>query len=503
MNKLSKPKSYDASPNSVEVMFGTEKREVTNLRKSGITVQSSVLVADSGKWHEINVLDLGADDSNLENFKEHIQLHNLTLSDLGIVQEQKTNYGLTQTDFEDLSKQFPIFSPDDIRVLHEWEVETKRNWSIFEKRLTLKMIERDGKSIQQYIRENSVTPEIDESEAQIKIACDTVPVPVPVPVPENSVSLQVFEKLTPERITELQGLKTQQEGIVLNNPVITITDKKTYDQAKRTASILLSASTSIDCPKKGKEAEANRYLNNIKKMLSDAFEPIKKITRDPYNQQKKLIEDWDNRILLQQQERVKRLCAVTFVFDGVDYSIGNFKITKHQLENTPDNVFDALVKEGENLQKAIESLKSEQDSRIATLEKQNAELLAKLEALLPKEEKEEPVFLSVSDNGSEYSQVDEYGASEIIEETITDNQIDKPDELNPIKQYQIPHPDNKLLNKLDLDNWNVFEQSSFQLFREGYVQCMKDVAAELKGIMLNEKITKSLEINKLIEIWKM
>jgi len=86
MNRLNKPKAFEASE-SILVQFDTEQVEVANLLKSGIKNQSVVLVAHGGKWHEIEVADLGLDSSHLPSFQNHIEINKLTLSDLGVIEE--------------------------------------------------------------------------------------------------------------------------------------------------------------------------------------------------------------------------------------------------------------------------------------------------------------------------------------------------------------------------------------------------------------------------------
>jgi len=123
MSKLSKPKSFSVSNEIIEVDFQGTKCQCANLLKSGITNKTIVLVDYGDKWHEINVLDLGGDDSNLQAFKNFIETMKLGLADLGIISEVvKTDYELKHQDFMELSEKFPPYDYIQIAVLHEYNL---------------------------------------------------------------------------------------------------------------------------------------------------------------------------------------------------------------------------------------------------------------------------------------------------------------------------------------------------------------------------------------------
>ena len=106
MPKLSKTKSFSVSDEIIEVDFQGTICEVANLLRSGITNQTIILVAHNDKWHEINVLNLGGDDSNLQAFQNFVESMKLSLVDLGITTEniKKTSPVLTHDDFMMLSE---------------------------------------------------------------------------------------------------------------------------------------------------------------------------------------------------------------------------------------------------------------------------------------------------------------------------------------------------------------------------------------------------------------
>jgi len=517
MNKLNKPKAFEASE-SILVQFGTEQVEVANLLKSGIKNQSVVLVAHGGKWHEIEVSDLGLDSSHLPSFKNHIETNKLTLSDLGMLEDNNINYGLGHADFLYLQDKFPSFNYVDIVKLNDYNISKGKKGSIDVLKDDLAYFTRDGISIDDYIK-----PKYEEivntDQPQQEIIVEKIEKPT-ISNTEGSVSLQIFEKLTPEKITELQGLRITQEEIVKANPVIVITDKKTYAEAKKVAAILLSASTAIDCPKKGTEATAVRYLNTFKTMLKTALAPIAKMTREPYDKQKKLIDDWDNRLIKQAQDRKKELQTVPFTYNSESdsYSVGSLVITQKDIEEKTDADFASLVAQGKAILVALESVKSEQDSRIKALEDQNALLQEQIKAFMLATQTANAAngVITAAVNAISGSSIvapvienpfmpvstlpeEAYDLSATVSAQVT--QEDRKEE----KQYSLPHPNNKLLNELDLAHISVLEEKQYIECREYYKQGLSDAAEAINDILVNpdNTIQKSVAITELIKTWKL
>lgn len=548
MPKLSKPKSFSVSNETIQVDFQGTTCEVANLLKSGITNQTIVLVAHADKWHEINVLDLGGDDSNLEAFKNFVETMKLTLVDLGIVSKNvKTDYNLTHQDFMDLQNEFPEYDYIKISKLHDWEVATGRNWSIFEKRLTLRMLTRDKKTIEDYIKENDLSKKQNienmESQAETLIQeleltegnqlgitvekIDLAPVDAEVIKTENTsavpakkpISIQVFETLTPERISELQGLKEKQLEIVKNNPVIKkITDKTSYELAKKTKSVLLKASTAID-GKDGIEATATKYLNTFKNMLKNALLPIAKLTRDAYDEQSQIISAWENAEALREQaeqraklekiqKRTDELFAVPFTFNGTIYSIGTVYCTPSQVETATDEDFKAIVENGKAIKQALDAeaeLQAGKDKEIADLKAQLAAFMA-LNNISNTEPEPELKMVTVQKTASN-------GPTEIFINTPANNTVQKPvpttqaapQPQTPAPVYNLPSPDNEPLNRLDLENAEHLEKPAYIKCRSFFIRGMKELSSEIEFILNDaapNPIKKSERIQNLLEIIK-
>jgi len=554
MPKLSKTKSFSVSNEIIEVDFQGQICEVANLLKSGILNQTIVLVAHNDKWHEINVLNLGGDDSNLQAFKNFVETMKLSLVDLGITTEtiKKTSTALTHDDFLMLSEKYPVADYIQISLLNDYNVKSGGKSSIDTLSDDLKVITRDGITVDRYIfrRENNKlellkksknmkTEEIQELEIlpsgemiipvekievhdAVILPADPVNLPKTENVPSDSydlpktnkkpISIQVFETLTPERISELQGLNERQIAIVKENPVITITDKASYELAKKTAATLLKASTAID-GSAGIEATATKYLNTFKNMLKTALQPIAKLTRDPYDKQKEIISSWENAELLKQQalereklQRIKlrtdELFAVPFTFNGSIYSIGTVYCTPSQVETATDEDFLIIVNNGKAIKQALDAealVQSAKDQRIAELEAK----LAKLEMLEnmsnTDHETVSPAIAVVNDPVPVNNTVQ--SVTDISNPDLKPNEVQK---TVLATTYTLPAQDNVLLNRLDLENVDHLEKPAYIKCRGYYVRGLKDVGGLIIDILNNTDVTikKSVKLAELAEILK-
>lgn len=553
MPKLSKTKSFSVSYEIIEVDFQGTICEVANLLKSGIINQTIVLVNYNDKWNEVNVLNLGGDDSNLQAFKNFIETMKLSLTDLGIVSEKikKTSPILTHDDFMMLSEKYPVADYIQISLLNDYNVKSGGKSSIDALTDDLKVITRDNITVDRYIfrRENdkkellnkmkSKTMETQKNEvqelevtpnSQTAIPVEAIQVHEAVVLPTESVtpatnletekpikkpiSIQVFETLTPERISELQGLNERQLQIVKDNPVIAITDKKTYEEAKKTAAVLLKASTAID-GSAGIEATATKYLNTFKNMLKNALGPIAKLTRDPYDEQKTIISTWENAELLREQaeqraklEKIKKrtdeLFDVPFTFNGSIYSIGTAYCTPSQVETATDEDFAVIVNNGVEIKKIQDAealAQSAKDARIAELEAKLAKL-EMLENMSNSEPAAEIVIVQKPMNNGPTETV----SGELMPEKLNNESVTmKTAAVGHTTSYVLPSIENTLLNALDLKNAEHLEKPAYIKCRGYYVQGLIDTAKEIEFILndnLPNAVKKSERISNLCEILK-
>ena len=522
MAKLSKTKSFSVSNDTLEVNFKGIICECANLLKSGITNQNTVLVAYADEWHEINVLDLGGDNSNLFEFKSYIENMSLSLVDLGILKEEiKTDYSLKHEDFLTLQDAYPNHNYVEISLLNDYNLTNGEKASIHVITSWLEVCDRDGITIKELITNRELSKQkiimeakqvatnetakesTTETVKEITVTAEVINEPVNGHKTKKPVSLAVFETLTPDRISELQGLKERQELIVKENPIIAITDKSSYEQAKKTAAILLKASTAID-GKDGIESTATKYLNTFKSMLKNALQPIATLTREPYDKQKQLISAWENAELLREQAeqraklekiqlRTNKLFAVPFTFNGSVYSIGTVYCLPSQIEGLSDEDFEIIVNNGIEVKKLIDA----ENEKKSKLEAENAELRRQIELMQAK-----PVEV-LNPNVHEVSPAQPAPSTTPANpqqcQTVSDS---TPTPIQP--QYSLPSAENVILNRLDLENVEHLEKPAYIKCRSYFVRGMKETAELFEAIMTNTdpNVKKPVEINKLIQILK-
>jgi len=610
MNKLSKPKSFSASSKTLEVDFKGTICECANLLKSGIMNQTIILVGYADKWHEINALDLGADNSDLQSFKQFVEVMKLSLVDLGIISEEiKTDYELKHDDFMELQNEFPEFNYIDISKLHEFEKTNSNTAGMYHRRQDLAFLRKNNLTINEYMEQatqakslrtqfkeagnEKIVPEVitelkitegnklgipvekiadpvtetddyidtrmqhltdlglkfdvpngtfngfgffitqnsisDDSEedwniliskitqekskskvtstvvAEIISATENTPISqIPVKKP---VSVQVFENFTPERISELVGLKEKQLEIVKANPVVKITDKPSYEKAKKTAATLLKASTAID-GKDGVDALGVRCINAFKKMFSSETGIIAKLTRDPYDEQKTIISSWENAELLREQAeqraklakikaRTDELFAVPFTFNGSVYSIGTVYCLPSQIESASDEDFKVIVENGKTIKTALDAqalIESEKDKEIEKLKAQ----LAALGALNEASNTEPETVIINKPMGAGLS---ETPASPAVSNSIVNSpsqHVTASATILPTGPV-LPPQENKLLCALDLEHLEHIEKPAYIKCRGYYVRGLKDVVKEIRFI-LNDATPNPIKKSERIDI---
>lgn len=517
MPTLKKPKSFSVSENTIEVNFKGTICECANLLKSGIQNQTIVLVAYSDKWHEINVLDIGVDNSDLTNFKNFIEQMGLSIVDLGIAKEEiKTDYSMKHQDFEDLSALFPDYDYLEISKLNDYEQKSVGRSGIYHLKETLKHLTVKKLTVNDYIEKTeknklkiiqemktktenievvdfeNVTENVTVSETAEVIVTEPTETAAPN---KKQISIQVFETLTPERISEIQGLNEAQLKIVKENPVIKITDKETYEAAKKTRAILLKASTSID-GKEGVEQTATRYINTFKTMLKNALLPIAKLTRDPYNEQNEIISAWENAEELKKQtaererllkikKRTDLLFAVPFTFNGTIYSIGNIVVLPSQIEALEDEDFNVLVENGKKVKISIDKELQAQSQKDAEIE----ELKRKLAMLQ-----------GLANTDTSVAETTAVSQPVATENTASVNPAN--DSAVNIETYTLPASNNTLLNKLDLEHAEHLEKPAYIKCRNYYIRGLNDVGVLLNEILVDTDVTvkKSVKIAELAKI---
>lgn len=158
--KLKKGRGFEPSNERVLVKFaGTfHDVEIAHLLKSAIVNQTIILVGYEGVWHEIDTLNLGLDNSNLNAFKDYVETHVLSLTDVGVQTSKKQqDYTLTYTDHMELSKKFPNYDYIQIGKLETYLKSQGGPGGIHSLTEELKRFTRDGITIDEGIQQSEQT----------------------------------------------------------------------------------------------------------------------------------------------------------------------------------------------------------------------------------------------------------------------------------------------------------------------------------------------------------
>lgn len=536
MEKLKR--GFQSSKETEIVTIEGQEYEISNLLKSGIINQTTVLLKMGDLYAEIDVLNLGGDNSDLKAFKLFVETYNLKLSDLGIEDTaKKTDYELKHSDFEALEKEFPDYDYIKISVLDSYMKQSKQTTGMYAIREVLKMLTRDNKTIADYIeehkdmiRKHTQSPENLMPAENKQKSNDVLIISEPQPA-KKPVSIQTIGNLTPDRIAELQGIKEKQLQVVADNPFVKITDSKSLKQAKINKANLLKASTDTEKI----ETNATKYLNAFKDMIKTAILPHAKITRDAHKLQADEITAYENAeaIRIQQenaaklkkiQDRTDELFAIPMVFNGTIYTIGTLYILPSQIENATDDEFTALVVQGKAIKIAMDSADKSKDDEIAELKRK----LALLENMSNTDEvvQEAPhEFKAVESAVGVNEPVIHVQGTESIVELPSGTSLNPapapapqpapesvspstPMRFKPSPEYVLPQPNNVILNKFDLDHVDVIQKTpmpeAFIKCRAYFIEGAKQAALELESILNDTDVTikKSVRIAELCKIFK-
>ncbi len=152
MPKLNKPRGFEASKETDSVTMSGKIYEIANLLKSGMVNQSTILIDVDDTWQEINVLNLGADNSDLKSFAAHVDIHGLKLSDFGLTEKKPTiDYDLKHDDFMALQEKFPMFSYIKISKLDKYVRESGGKYGMYQIKQDLHMLSERGITIDDFI----------------------------------------------------------------------------------------------------------------------------------------------------------------------------------------------------------------------------------------------------------------------------------------------------------------------------------------------------------------
>jgi len=135
----------------ITVIIEGKPYEIANLKKSGIPHNWKILLAFEDAWREIDVRQFKT-GSDLWEVNKYIENNNLTLSDLGVfTPEEKPDYSVKQSDYEDLNRKYPAYTVPFIDRLYNYLKEEGEHVGVYLLNDELKALNKRGESIQEYI----------------------------------------------------------------------------------------------------------------------------------------------------------------------------------------------------------------------------------------------------------------------------------------------------------------------------------------------------------------
>lgn len=323
---------------------------------------------------------------------------------------------------------------------------------------------------------------------------------------KKPVSLSVIGNLSADRILEFQAMKENQEGIVKANPFIKITDKASYEKAKKAKSVLLKASTAID-GKEGHKANKTKFLKQLSERLDVFLDGIAKLSRAAYDKQDLEIKRWESEEALRiqnekkaemekVQKRTDSLFAVPMVFNGTHYQIGTLYIMPSQITSATDEEFAALVLQAQGIKASLDATaaaEKSKDDEIAALRAQLAKLTGQtVPPLVP----EETATIKQAQPGPTQSPATNTVAS-VQTSTVQQKTIDTApaQTAQPVAGelvYTQPSNNNKLLLAFDLENLKHVQEGkqAFLKCRSYYIKGLVDAGVEIESIFANPAIEK-------------
>lgn len=159
---------------------------------------------------------------------------------------------------------------------------------------------------------------------------------------ENEKKTEILEVtvMQPDQFSILAGLEKKQNEIVEKHPFVKITDKKTYEDAKKNRTALLTASTTVEKDEKTFGKAANELIKKIReKVISYA-----NITREKYNEQQAEVERYE-KILQEELDKKAKIAKeredgikanIQALIDGYNAEIE--KMTFETIASTKDTI---------------------------------------------------------------------------------------------------------------------------------------------------------------------
>lgn len=232
-----------------------------------------------------------------------------------------------------------------------------------------------------------------------------------------------IESLDVNSLPELQGLKEKQIQIRDSNPYVEIIDNKTYEEAKKARTTLVSARTDIE----KQEKVISKKINDFKSAVKDVHIELINITKPSEDKQQEEVRRYEavkeaekaekERL---EQERINKIKAtIDTVISDANYRIRNlvfadinslstdleenvYKIDVNQFEEFELDFNEKLIQVKNNLSEKIQALTESENQRLEKLRlEEEAKRLAEERAEIERKRKEDEEKLAAERKAEE------------------------------------------------------------------------------------------------------
>ncbi|MDV3612654.1 hypothetical protein CMU81_02290 [Elizabethkingia anophelis] len=232
-----------------------------------------------------------------------------------------------------------------------------------------------------------------------------------------------IESLDVNSLPELQGLKEKQIQIRDSNPYVEITDNKTYEEAKKARTTLVSARTDIE----KQEKVISKKINDFKSAVKDVHIELINITKPSEDKQQDEVRRYEavkeaekaekerleqerinkiktiiDTIISDANYRIKNLAFADIASFSADLEENVYKINVAQFEEFELDFNEKLIQVKNNLSEKIQALTEAENQRLEKLRlEEEAKRLAEERAEIERKRKEDEEKLAAERKAEE------------------------------------------------------------------------------------------------------
>ncbi|MEN5308787.1 hypothetical protein ABE425_14820 [Chryseobacterium cucumeris] len=197
-----------------------------------------------------------------------------------------------------------------------------------------------------------------------------------------------IETLDVNKLSELQGMREKQLQIVKDNPFVEITDNKSFDEAKKARTTLVTARTEIQ----NQDKLIASKIQEFRKSVSAVSEELISITRPHEEKQQQEVKRWEKvkedekleKLRLEEERKNTIKNSITCIIDEATAKINkcSFETIDSLKVDFEENLYKTELSQFEEFEidfcEKIMQVKESFSSKIKTLEESEAQRLEKI-----------------------------------------------------------------------------------------------------------------------------